>query len=76
MEIKCRVLGYEEKPIAQADGTNFNWRSTLVRLESGAMVRLTTKVPLDKFVDADAELELELYGDAQLRPKVRVVGAI
>jgi len=72
MKLKCRVIDYHSQPIKKDDGSNFQWEYAIVRTDTG-MIRLTSAVDLSSYRDKDVEIDLELKGDSQMKPKVKIV---
>jgi len=78
MTLKVKVLEYANKTFKGKDGSDIPFSQAVVRTEEGKMMRLSVAQgnDLTPYLDKDVVLEVSVFPDFQMNPKVRVSGIV
>jgi len=76
MKLEAKLLEYAEKSFKGNDGKDVAYAEAVVRTEEGRMMKLSVAAgnDLTPLLDQDVVLEVSIFPDFQMKPKVKVVG--
>lgn len=71
--LNVRVLEYREASFKGKDGNDVQYNSALVRFD-GIVFKMTSKVDLEKYLDKDVTVAVEIVKGSNDAPKLRIIG--
>jgi len=70
--LKVRVLEFTDRPFKGKDGQDVQYRTALVRFD-GVVLKFTTKVDVEKYLDKDIVVNVEVRKGLNDAPKFSIV---